>query len=200
MTPDPIFFRTAADFRRWLKQHHRSASEIWVGFLKKHSGKPSVTPPEAVDEALCFGWIDGIRKKVDDERYANRFTPRRTANWSAVNIARARALIAAGRMQPAGLRAFEARDRKKSGYSIAQRKGATFSKESEATFRANPDAWRFFSAQPPSFRRDAIWHIESAKRPETRARRLGFLIAACAAGRRLDPMRPPGAQLADAPR
>jgi uncharacterized protein YdeI (YjbR/CyaY-like superfamily) len=172
-----------------LKQHHQSASELWVGFHKKGS-KPSLTWSEAVDEALCFGWIDGIRKKVDEERYANRFTPRRTATWSAVNIRRARTLIAAGRMQPAGLKAFEARDRKKSGYSIAQRATIAFSPAAEKTFRANRAAWTFFEGLPPAYRRNHIWFVESAKKTDTRERRLENLIRACANGIRLDPMRP----------
>jgi uncharacterized protein YdeI (YjbR/CyaY-like superfamily) len=112
----PKFFRTPADFRRWLERHHGTQPELWVGFYKKGSGRPSITWPEAVDEALCFGWIDGIRKSVDAERYVNRFTPRRSrSNWSLVNIRRVGQLIAAGRMQPAGLRAFDARDERKSG-------------------------------------------------------------------------------------
>ena len=165
-----------------------------MGFHKKGS-KPSLTWSEAVDEALCFGWIDGIRKKVDAERYANRFTPRRTANWSAVNIGRARALIAAGRMQPAGRKAFDARDKKKSGYSIADRAAIALSPEAEKRFRANSAAWKFFEALPPGYRRNHIWFIESAKRPETRERRLENLIKACAKGIRLDPMRPLSEQL-----
>ena len=173
-----------------MKQHHRSATELWVGFYKKGSGRPSLTWSEAIDEALCFGWIDGIRKKIDEERYANRFTPRRTANWSAVNIKRARALIAAGRMQPAGHKAFEARDRKTSGYSIAQRATIAFTPAAEKAFRANRVAWTFFEGLPPAYRRNHIWFVESAKKPETREQRLDNLIRACANGVRLDPMRP----------
>ena len=181
--------------RRWFKTNHRSAPELWVGFYKKDSGKPSITFSEAIDEAICFGWIDGIRKSIDALSYTNRFTPRKTSHWSAVNIARAKALIADGRMQAAGLKAFEACDTMKSGYSIAERKDAAFSKESEKTFRANAAAWKFFEALPPGYRRNHIWFVESAKRPETRERRLDNLIKACAAGVRLDPMRPVSEQI-----
>ena len=181
--------------RRWFAANHRSAPELWAGFYKKDSGRPSVTFSDAIDEALCVGWIDGIRKSVTAISYANRFTPRKTNHWSAANITRAKALIASGRMQPAGLKAFEARDASKSGYSIAQRAGMTFSRESEKTFRANAKAWRFFEAQPPAYRRNHIWFVESAKRPDTRARRLDGLIKASAAGIRLDPMRPLSEQL-----
>ena len=196
MPPDPVYFPHAAAFRRWLNQHHRSASEIWVGFHKKDSGTPGISFPDAIDEALCFGWIDGIRKKIDERRYTNRFTPRRTTRWSEVNIGRAKALIAAGRMQPAGLKAFEARDASRSAYSLAQRAGTSFSEESEKTFRANRAAWEFFQAQPPGYRRNQIAYVESAKRDDTRERRLRNLVAACAAGIRLDPMRPIAEQLA----
>jgi uncharacterized protein YdeI (YjbR/CyaY-like superfamily) len=191
----PIFFKAAADFRRWLKANHESASELWVGFHKKDSGKPGITFPDALDEALCFGWIDGIRKKIDGTSYTNRFTPRRTNRWSAVNIARAKVLIKDGRMQSAGLKAFETRDREKSGYSIAQRDTATLSPDAEKKFRANRAAWKFFEGLPPAYRRDHIWFVEGAKRPDTRARRLESLIKACAKGVKLDPMRPLSEQL-----
>jgi len=190
MTPDPIFFPTAAAFRRWLKTHHQSASEIWVGYYRKGSGTPTLTWSESVDEALCFGWVDGIRKKVDERRYANRFTPRRTSTWSEVNIRRAKALIDEARMQPAGLKAFNARDVKQSGYSISQRDGMTLSPEFEKAFRAHRPAWAFFEAQPPGYRKNTIFYVMSAKQDATRQRRLDVVIRVSAAGRRLDPMRP----------
>jgi uncharacterized protein YdeI (YjbR/CyaY-like superfamily) len=191
---EATFFPNAAAFRRWLTRHHASASELWVGYYRKGSGKASLSWAESVDEALCFGWIDGIRKKFDDERYANRFTPRRTAKWSAVNIRRAKALIAEGRMSATGQKAFEARDRKNSGYSIAQRASLAFAKDLEAAFRANRAAWAFFESQPPGYRKNAIFFVMSAKQDATRRRRLDVVIALSAAGRRLDPMRPLAAQ------
>ena len=187
----PTFFATAAEFRRWLKRHHRSERELWVGFHKKSSGRPSLSWPESVDEALCFGWIDGVRRTVNGESYAIRFTPRRSGStWSAVNTRRAEELIREGRMQPAGLRAFEARDPEKSGvYSFEQRTAARLSPEAEAQFRVNPAAWSFFESQPPGYRRTAVWWVVSAKREATRAQRLETLIEDSAAGRRIAPLR-----------
>jgi uncharacterized protein YdeI (YjbR/CyaY-like superfamily) len=189
MTPDPIYFSSPAAFRRWLQSHHRTAREVWVGYHRKGTGVPSLTWSESVDEALCFGWIDGIRKKIDDVRYTNRFTPRKNNRWSAANIARARALIEAGRMKPAGLKAFEARDHHKSGYSIGSRAMA-LSPELEATFRANRAAWAFFEAQPAGYRRNAIGMVMDGKLEATRLRRLEALIKISAAGRRVEAMRP----------
>jgi uncharacterized protein YdeI (YjbR/CyaY-like superfamily) len=190
----PKFFRTPADFRRWLERHHGTQPELWVGFYKKGSGRPSITWPEAVDEALCFGWIDGIRKSVDAERYVNRFTPRRSrSNWSLVNIRRVGQLIAAGRMQPAGLRAFDARDERKSGvYSFERRKPARLGRDLEARFRKNAAAWRFFESQPPGYRRLITHWVVSAKRDGTRLRRLQRLIDQSAAGKRIDFLKPNG--------
>jgi len=189
MTPDATFFATPAEFRRWLRKHHASATELWVGFHKKDSGKPSLTWPESVDEALCFGWIDGIRKSLDATSYTIRFTPRKKdSRWSDVNTRRAKELIAKGRMQPAGLRAFEARDSEKSGYSYEQRKSAEFNAAQLAKFRANRRAWAHFEAEPPGYRHLFTWWVISAKREETRERRLEKLIAECAKGTRLAEM------------
>jgi uncharacterized protein YdeI (YjbR/CyaY-like superfamily) len=197
----PTFFPTPQAFRRWLERHHETESVLLVGFYKKGSGRPSITWPESVDEALCFGWIDGVRKSLDAESYTIRFTPRKAGStWSVVNLRKARELIASGRMQPAGLRAFEGRDPKKSGtYSFEQRAAARLSPEMEAEFRANPAAWSFFQAQPPGYRRIAFWWIVSAKQEPTRMRRLRTLIAESAAGQRIgllrkkdDPQRPSG--------
>ena len=185
------FFETPAKFRAWLQEHHKTADELWVGFYKKATGKPSITWQEAVDEALCFGWIDGIRKSVDAERYTNRFTPRRRGSfWSAVNTRRAHELIKARRMRAAGRAAFEARDTAKTESVSRVRDAARFGTAQEAQFKANRPAWAFFSAQPPGYRRMAAWWILSARRDETRAKRLAALIEMSASGKRLVPMSP----------
>jgi uncharacterized protein YdeI (YjbR/CyaY-like superfamily) len=191
---DVRFFATPDEWRRWLEKNHARATELWVSFHKKGSGTPSITWPESVDEALCFGWIDGIRKSIDEHRYRIRFTPRKKgSNWSRVNIARVAALTKEGRMHPAGLAAFEARVPEKSGvYSFEQREAATLGPEFERRFRANPKAWAFFASQPPYYRRTATFWVMSAKQETTRARRLATLIADSAAGRRIGPMRRPG--------
>jgi uncharacterized protein YdeI (YjbR/CyaY-like superfamily) len=183
----PIYFATPEEFRAWLEANHETATELWVGFHRKGSGKPSMTWPEAVDEALCVGWIDGIRKRVDDERYAQRFTPRRPgSNWSAVNVARVAELIAQGRMRPAGLRAFAARTTDHTAvYSYERRHEAELGEEFEARFRANEPAWDYFQAQSPSYRQTAIWWVVSAKREETRLKRLTTLLEDSAQGRRI---------------
>lgn len=184
------FFATPAEFRAWLEQHHETDDELWVGLYKKASGRPSLTWPESVDEALCFGWIDGIRKSIDEVSYRIRFTPRRRGSvWSTVNVRRARELIDAGRMHPAGLEAFEKRreDRERQ-YSFEQGE-VTFGEELEAEFRANPEAWAFFESQPPSYRKTATWWVISAKREDTRRRRLASLIADSEAGERIGPLR-----------
>jgi uncharacterized protein YdeI (YjbR/CyaY-like superfamily) len=188
-----IFFVTPAAFEAWLEEHHASARELWVGYYKKDSGQPSITWPESVDEALCFGWIDGLRKTIDAQRYRIRFTPRKPgSNWSAVNVARVAALTAEGRMRPAGLAAFERRrDERTAIYSYEQRHEATFDAASEAQFRANEEAWAFFSARPPSYRQAAIRWVMNAKKEETRQRHLDTLIADSAAGRTIKELTPP---------
>jgi uncharacterized protein YdeI (YjbR/CyaY-like superfamily) len=174
----PVFFATPAAFRAWLKKNHARVNELLVGFYKKDSGRPSITWPESVDEALCFGWIDGIRRSRDDESYTIRFTPRtRTSTWSAVNIQRARELIRLGRMQPAGLKAFEARaDERSATYSYEQRHSGTLAPADERRFRADKRAWEYFQSRPPGYRKAAIWWVLSAKREETRLKRLNTLI------------------------
>lgn len=188
------FFATPEKWRQWLEKNHARANELWVGFYRKGSGTPSITWPEAVDEALCFGWIDGVRKSIDETRYKNRFTPRRKgSNWSAVNMARVEALAKEGRMHPAGLAAFEARIPEKSAvYSYEQREAATLGDEFERRFRANGKAWAFFESQPPYYRRVVTRWVVSAKQEATRERRLALLIEDSAAGRRIGPMRRPG--------
>lgn len=184
---DVLFFETPADLRDWLAAHHASARELWVGYYKKGTGRASITWPESVDEALCLGWIDGIRKGIDAQRYKVRFTPRKaTSVWSAVNIGRVAELTREGRMQPAGVEAFARRiERRSQIYSYENRDGAEFSAEDEKQFRASPTAWRFFQAQAPGYRRLNTWRVISAKRPETRAKRLAKLIAESGAGRRI---------------
>jgi uncharacterized protein YdeI (YjbR/CyaY-like superfamily) len=183
----PIFFAKPAAFRAWLEKHHQTTPEQWVGFHRKASGRPSITWPEAVDEALCFGWIDGLRKTIDAGSYRIRFTPRRSSsNWSAINIARMKELIRDGRVRPAGIIAFQRRTPAKSGiYSYENRKSARLSTAATNLFRAESTAWRFFQQQPASYQQTAIWWVLSAKRPETRTARLQKLVAASKASRRL---------------
>jgi uncharacterized protein YdeI (YjbR/CyaY-like superfamily) len=178
------FFRTAAAFRRWLERHHRDSRQLLVGFHKVGCGTPSVTWPEAVDEALCFGWIDGIRRRVDDARYTIRFTPRRPGSiWSAVNVRRVVALSAAGRMASAGREAFASRRANRSGrYSYEQRPASLVAPYSKLLAR-NRLAQRFFAAQIPSYRRAATWWVLSAKREATRLKRAQTLVELSARGR-----------------
>ena len=183
---EPTFFKTPADFRKWLDKHHASAAELWVGFYKKDSGKPSITWPESVDEALSYGWIDGVRKSVDETSYKIRFTPRRPRSiWSAVNIKRVSELTREARMQPAGEKAFAARLENKSGiYAYEQRQ--TELPESYANeLRKNKAAAKFFHSQAPSYRKVAIWWVVSAKQEETRLKRLQKLVEASAQSRRV---------------
>jgi uncharacterized protein YdeI (YjbR/CyaY-like superfamily) len=182
-----LFFAKPEDFRKWLEAHHGNTSELWVGFCKKESGRPSITWPESVDEALCVGWIDGLRKTIDTESYKIRFTPRKkTSNWSAVNIERVKELAKLGRMRPGGLKAFELRKEEKSGiYAYENRKSAVLGKAGEKQFRAQPKAWDFFQRQPAGYRELMIWRVISAKREETKKKRLEKLISESEAGRRL---------------
>jgi uncharacterized protein YdeI (YjbR/CyaY-like superfamily) len=187
---EATFFSTPAEFRAWLEKHHETESEVWVGYYKKASGKPSMTWSEAVDEALCFGWIDGKLQRIDDERHRQRFTPRRPqSNWSAINIAKVADLRDEGRMTPAGETAFAARREDRSAvYSYERRHEAAFDAEQEATFRGNEAAWAWFGDQSASYRRTTTFWVVSAKRPETRARRLATLIECSAEGRRVPPL------------
>ena len=183
----PTFFSTPSAFRRWLVKNQERVTELWVGYYRKDSGRPSITWPESVDEALCFGWIDGIRKKVGDDSYKIRFTPRRaTSTWSAVNIARIAVLTGEGRMQPGGVAAFARRKESNSvRYSFENRESAKLSADDEREFRRDPAAWEFFQRQPAGYRRLASWWVISAKRPGTRRTRLERLIAESRARRRL---------------
>ena len=182
----PKFFRTPADFRTWLEKNHATATELWVGFYTKDSGKPSITWPESVDQALCFGWIDGIRKRVDEISYQIRFTPRRRGSiWSAINIKRAKELVRQKQMRPTGLKAFAARIENKSGIYSYEQRSTELSQPYAKLLKKNKAASNFFEKQPPSYRKMIGWWIISAKKEETRMARLAKLISESAKGKRL---------------
>lgn len=187
MSVEPTFFADADALRRWFARHAATATELHVGFVKRHTGRAGLSWPQSVDEALCFGWIDGVRHRIDDEHYRIRFTPRkRGSHWSAVNIRRVAELQAAGRMQPAGLEAFGARTEARSRRAAyEQDHDVAFGAAELKAMKSNKAAWRYFEASPPWYRRKATWIVISAKRPETRVRRLEKLIAACAEGRQI---------------
>jgi uncharacterized protein YdeI (YjbR/CyaY-like superfamily) len=184
---DPLWFDDAAGWRAWLEANHDSAAEVWVGMYKKHSSRHNMTWSEAVDEALCFGWIDSVMHRIDDERHAQRYSPRKPGSiWSAVNVAKIERLRAEGRMHPAGEAAFAKRRADRTGvYAFEQERPAELEPEQRALLDADARAAAFFDAQPPGYRRTAIHWVTSAKKPETRDRRLAALIADSAAGRRL---------------
>lgn len=182
----PKFFKTPADYRKWFEAHHASAPELWVGFYKRDSGKPSITWPQSVAEALCFGWIDGIRKSIDEFSYKIRFTPRKPrSTWSAVNIKLAMELIDQGLMQPAGLTAFEARKEYRSGIYSYEQRSPELPDEYGRKLKKNLAAWKFFQAQAPSYRKAATWYVLSAKKEETRIKRLDALTEYSAKGQRI---------------
>src|SRR5256885_3387334 len=183
----PVFFPTPASFRAWLSRHNRQRNELWVGFYKRSSGKPSITWPESVDQALCFGWIDGIRKPVDEISYEIRFTPRRRRGsiWSATNITRAKELGRQKQMRPTGLKAFAARIENKSGIYSYEQRSTQLSEPYAKLLKKNKAAWSFFKTQPPSYRKMIGWWIMSAKKEETRMARLAKLISESAKGKRL---------------
>ena len=182
----PEFFQTSADFRTWLKRNHATATELWVGFYKKNSGKPSITWPESVDQALCFGWIDGIRKRVDEISYQIRFTPRRRGSiWSATNIKRAEELVRQKQMRPTGLHALAARIENKSGIYSYEQRSTEWEQPYAKLLKKNQAALNFFNKQPPSYRKMIGWWIVSAKKEETRMARLAKLISESAKGKRV---------------
>ena len=187
MSADATFFATPADFRAWLEKHHATEPELWLGYYKKATGEPSITWEEAVEEALCFGWIDGKLQRIDERSHRQRFTPRRPgSNWSAINIAKVAELREQGRMMPAGETAFAARrDDRSAVYSYERRHEARFDAEQEASLRANDAAWEWFGAQRPAYRALATFWVVSAKRPETRAKRLATLIECSAEGHKV---------------
>ena len=185
MMSDPVYFPTEPDFRRWLAAHHATAPELLVGFWKKGSGKPSIDWPQARDQALCFGWIDGVRKSLGDEAYTIRFTPRRKGSiWSRVNIERFKALKAEGQMTKAGELAYEEGKERTDHYSY-ENEERVLSPDEERMFRANKEAWKDFEGRPAGYRKMILYWITSAKRPETRAKRLATLIEDSAAGRKI---------------
>ena len=186
------FFPTAPDFRTWLGTNHHDCPELWVGFYHKSSRKPSITYPEAVDEALCFGWIDGVRKKAGPHAYTVRFTPRRPkSQWSAINVRRAQILAKTGRMRSPGLEAFKGAKQQPRKYSYEQKHEASFNADAEGLFRASRRAWEFFQAQPTWYRRTATFWVVSAKKEETRQKRLATLITDSEHGNSIKPLRRP---------
>jgi uncharacterized protein YdeI (YjbR/CyaY-like superfamily) len=179
----PKFFKDPASFRKWLEANHDKQTELLIGFYKKGSGKKSITYPEALDEALCFGWIDGVRRRIDDESYEQRFSPRRPQSiWSLVNVRHVERLKKAGRMTAPGLAAFQKREDKRTGVYAFENQPVEFSPEYEKQFRANKKAWEFFSKQPPYFVKVAKHYVRSAKKEETRQRRLQQIIDNSAQG------------------
>ena len=187
----PVFFESAAAFRAWLEANGATASEVVVGFHKVGTGRGGMTYPQAVDEALCFGWIDGVRHSLGPDAYTNRFTPRRKKSiWSRVNVKRVGELEAEGRMTPAGRAAFEARTDGRTGLYSAEQGEIELDAESLAALRASESAWQFWEKAPKSYRRPATWWVISAKRPETREKRLRELIECSERGERVPPLRP----------
>jgi uncharacterized protein YdeI (YjbR/CyaY-like superfamily) len=181
----PKFFATPLQFREWLQEHHGTASELLVGFRKRSSGKTSITWPESVDQALCFGWIDGVRRSIDEESYCIRFTPRKArSKWSRINIARFRSLEAQGLLTPAGTKAFE-EGHERTGHYSYENAPRELTGPGLARFRADAKAWAYFQSSAPSYRKVALWWVLSAKLPGTRERRLATLIADSAAGRKI---------------
>ncbi|MEX0762453.1 MAG: YdeI/OmpD-associated family protein [Dehalococcoidia bacterium] len=180
-----LFFGKSSEWRRWLEENYDNSQELWVGFYKKGSGIPSITWPESVDEALCFGWIDGVRKSIDEASYKIRFTPRKRGSiWSTVNVRRVQELTELGLMKEAGLRAFNGRDTKKTKLYQYENKPVELSDQYERQFRNNEKAWNLFQSQAPSYKRVCTWWVMSAKQEATRQRRLATLIEDSAAGRR----------------
>jgi uncharacterized protein YdeI (YjbR/CyaY-like superfamily) len=184
---EAVFFRTPADWGAWLEAHAAYETELWVGFHKRGSGETCITWPESVDQALCFGWIDGRRQSIDSTRYRIRFSPRKASSiWSSINIARVAELDEQGLMRPAGLEAFARRREARSRvYSHEQAGEPELEAAQEALFKQRPEAWDFFQGQAPSYRKAALWWVVNAKRAETRQRRLATLIEDSAAGRRV---------------
>ena len=187
----PRFFSTAADFGAWLSRNHDTATELWVGLYKKHAAHRGMTYPQAVDEALCWGWIDGVMHRVDDDRMAQRYTPRKAkSTWSLINVAKVKVLKAAKRMQPPGLAAFKARDPERTGIYSFEKSEAAFTPLQSRQFKGVTGAWKWFTAQTPSYKHVATHWVISAKKEETKVRRLAQLIAHSADGKKLRQFTP----------
>ena len=184
---NPVFFKTSVEFRAWLRNNHSRATELWVGFYKTSSSNKGIMYPEALDEALCYGWIDAVRKNVDDNRWTIRFTPRKpTSIWSVVNIKHVKRLIRLGRMKPPGLQAFHRRDKEKSKIYSYEVRDRPLEPKYAKRFKADPRAWKYFCSQAPSYQKVARRWIIAAKQEETRMRRLDFLLEASRTGQKLD--------------
>ena len=185
----PVFFESPAALRHWLEKNHATARELIVGFYKKHTGRPSLTWPELVDQVLCFGWIDGIRRSIDADRWTIRITPRKPdSTWSRINVGRVAELTRLGLMKPEGLKAFNARTVKNTGIYTYENRPPKFAPAYQRPFKANAKAWEFFSVQPPGYQRLMTGWVMQAKKEETREKRLAQLIKACVAQKRLDLM------------
>jgi uncharacterized protein YdeI (YjbR/CyaY-like superfamily) len=194
--PRSRYFRSSSDFRHWLEKNHARAAELWVGLYKVSSKKTGISYKEAVDQALCFGWIDGLTKRVDDTRWTIRFTPRRPGStWSAVNIRRAKQLSKLGLMKPAGLAAFRARGERRSQQYSYEARHRPLEAKYERKLRAKKKAWDFYRSQPPSYRKMANLWVMSAKKEETRRRRLATLIELSAQGERIPALTSPAERL-----
>lgn len=191
MAEEALFFKTPNKFRHWLQKNHETSTVQWVGFYKKATEIPSITWPESVDQALCFGWIDGLRKSIDAKSYKIRFTPRKpNSHWSEVNIARIAELKNLKLVKPAGLEAYNKRNPKRSGLAAyEQKKEITLSKRYQDMFQRSPKAWQDFLARAPSYQKQCIWWVMSAKREETQKKRLGILIDSCQQGLKVPPLR-----------
>lgn len=190
MSEDPLFFKTPADFRAWLEKNHGKQEVQWVGYYKVATGRESIRWEESVEEALCFGWIDGLRKSIDEESYKIRFTPRRPdSHWSRKNIETVEKLLEEGRMQPAGREAWEQREEKNSARASYERGELSLKKEYEERIRAHPEAWTFFQELAPSYTRSSVKWVMSAKQEKTRRRRLGILIESCKKGEKIPLLR-----------
>jgi len=186
-----VHFLSRAEFREWLAKNHATSTELTVSFYKKHTGKSGATYNEAVEEALCFGWIDGVKKRVDDERFTHRFSPRKAkSTWSRINVDRAMSLIKAGMMAAPGLRAFAAREEKRTGIYTYEQKRPGLSLADRKRFKKNVRAWKFFANQPPGYQRTVGYWVSRAKREQTRLRRLAKLMKDSENGRRLDAVSP----------
>jgi uncharacterized protein YdeI (YjbR/CyaY-like superfamily) len=192
MAEEPIFFAGPAELRAWLEANYDREKELWVGAYKKAAGQPTVTYDQIVEEALCFGWIDGVRKSVDQDRWKIRLSPRKPRSiWSQVNLKRMQELIAAGRVHPHGLQVYESRDPSRTNLYSSEQQDLALSPEYETQFQQHPEAWAYFQSQPPSYRNPATWWVMSAKQEPTRLRRLATLIDCSTQARRVPPLTSP---------